>query len=525
MLSSSFHSFILSLLCFSLLSDAVSVRSATELIDLFKTASGSTLNVPITILANLDFSQSGLVLPLGAHSNGTCIPFSGVLHGNGHTIKGLVMENEQKPGYDCAGLFCSLKGASIDNLIFDSSCSFSGVYAGSLSAFVTGSATVANVTNKAAVSGYEGVGGFVGRIQNADKGSAVSFDGCTNHGKVSGNGYVGGFIGRITENTGIRLVISNSVNNGDVTAKQYGSGGLIGYVYENTNIAVTISKCINNGHIEGDSKVGGLVGHFSWDETETSTLTIAECTNNGPVTGDGLVGGFVGKIFNNIILDISRSANNGVVNGGSYGYVGGFIGYVDVATTVKISGSTNNAAIACNGSYVAGFIGYASAYAPAFNISMVIINSANKGSTSAKNGMACGLCCVSPKYNERVTNVVVNSINKGSVSASDDSFGITNIITRAINVVSMGDMSGSSNSNSFWDKSSEVELFYGLKDKCLNCGTDTTLFRYNRLTRVYEVIWNGKPVHNLLNVVSQREHYGMLWTRDLSLVETKAPSF
>ena len=516
-----FKTFLLSLLCFSLLSDAVNVRGASELINLFKAASGSTLDVPITILADLDFSQSGLTLPLGAFSNGTCVAYSGVLHGNGHTIKGLVMNNQQKSGYDCAGLFCSLKGASVDNLIFDSSCSFSGSSAGSLSAFIIGSASVTNVTNKADVSGYEGVGGFVGRIRYMDKGSTVSFNNCANQGTVSGTGYIGGFIGRIPENVDIRLVISNSVNDGDITAKKYGAGGFVGYIYENTNIAVSMSKCINNGHVKGDSGIGGLVGQFSWDDTRVSTLQIAECTSNGPVSGDGLVGGFVGKVYR-VILDVSRSTNNAVVNRGSYGYVGGFVGYVDVDTSVKISSSTNNAAITCEGSYVAGFIGYASAYYPTQNVSLVLLNCANKGSSLAKKGMACGLCCISPEYNEKLTNTIVNSINKGSVSASQDSFGITNLVTKATNVVSMGDVSDSSNSNSFWGTSSNVDLFYGLEDKCVNCGSDTTLFKYNSLKQVYEVVWNGKRVHDLLNIVSSREHYGMLWTSDLDLFETKA---
>ena len=520
----SFRVFFLSLFCFSLLSNAVSVRSAAELIDLFKTASGKTLNVPIDILADIDFSQSGLILPLGANSKGTCVAFSGVLHGKGHAIKGLVMDNRQSNEYDRAGLFCSLKGASVDNLIFDSSCSFNGQYAGALSPFVVGSASVINVTNKAAVSGYEGVGGFIGRIQDADKGSTFSFDGCTNLGTVKGDGYAGGFIGRISETTNVRIVISNSVNSGNIVAKLYGSGGFISYLYTNTNIAVTLSKCINNGRIEGDHEIGGLVGYFGSDLAMTSTMTLEDCTNNGPITGNGLVGGFVGKVFDGINLDISRGTNNGAVSGGKYGYIGGFIGYIDVLTTVKISSSTNNADITCEGSNVAGFVGYSSAYSY-FNISLVLLNCENKGSVSAMKSMACGLGCVSDVWYDSMENVVVNSINKGSVSAPEGSFGITNMITRAISVVSMGKMSGSSSIYSFWKKSSNVDSFYGLKETCVNCESATTLFKFNSLRHTYEVIWNGKRVHDLLNIVSQREHYGMLWTSDLDLFEAKAPSF
>ena len=382
-----------------------------------------------------------------------------------------------------AGLFCSLKDATVDNLVFDSSCSFDGTFAGSLSPIIAGSVSVVNVINQAAISGYEGVGGFVGRIMDMNNGGTVSFDGCTNKGGVTGNGYVGGFVGRVPENTGIHLVFSNSNNNGDITAKHYGSGGFVGHTYDSTSTVINMSKC----------------------------------TNNGIVTGDRILGGFVGKTLN-INVDISRSTNNGVVKNSAENYVGGFIGYVDSASGIKISNSTNSGDVLCEGSYAAGFVGYVSAYSYQ-NISLTILNSVNTATASAKKGMACGFICISPDYSSKVTSNVFNSINRGIVSASDYSYGITNIVTKATNVVSIGGMTFSSESNTFWGNSTKAEWFYGLKGKCLNCPADTTLIRFNSLTNAYEAVENGRRVDTLLNTVAKFEQYGMVWTRNLDLVD------
>ena len=140
------------------------MSTADQLIDLFKNAAGNTLDEDIELLDDLDFSHASLTLPLGASSNGSCVPFSGKLQGNSHSIHGVVMKNKDSQGFNHAGLFCSLKDAIVENLVIDSSCSFKGYNAGALCVSVNGSLVVRNVTNKAVVSGKEMVGGFVGYV-------------------------------------------------------------------------------------------------------------------------------------------------------------------------------------------------------------------------------------------------------------------------------------------------------------------------------------------------------------------------
>ena len=73
--------------------DTVQVSTADELIALFQNTLETTVSSDIELLNDLDFSTSNLPFPLGVNSNGTCVAYSGVFHGNYHSIKGLVMDN------------------------------------------------------------------------------------------------------------------------------------------------------------------------------------------------------------------------------------------------------------------------------------------------------------------------------------------------------------------------------------------------------------------------------------------------
>ena len=193
------------------------VATADDLISLFKHATGNTLQTDIEVTADLDFSSSNLTLPLGAFSNGTCVSFSDVIQGNGHSIKGLKINSKNNEGYKGAGLFCSLKNATVEDLIIDSSCSFTGFSAGALSVSLDDSLTVKNTTNNADVSGSQKVGGFIGYMEELKQQSEITFEECTNNGTATDSGfYVGGFIGYIYRNTNITMTLSNVFNKGVV---------------------------------------------------------------------------------------------------------------------------------------------------------------------------------------------------------------------------------------------------------------------------------------------------------------------
>lgn len=138
-----------------LTSATVSVRTADDLIQLFATTKDSVKD-DIELLSDLDFSKANLTLPLGSQPNNTCIPFSGALHGHGHAIKNLVMNNRYGNLFNgSAGLFCQVKDALVENLRIDGSCSFQGSPVGTLGVAALGTFTARNVKHSTSLWGLQ----------------------------------------------------------------------------------------------------------------------------------------------------------------------------------------------------------------------------------------------------------------------------------------------------------------------------------------------------------------------------------
>ena len=299
------------------------MNTADDLIDLFKNATGNTLKADIELLADLDFSSSNVTIPLGASSNDTCVAFSGMFQGNGHSIKGLVMNNRHKEGYKHAGLFCSLKDATVENLVIDQSCSFTGVQSASLGVSVTGSLIVKNVTNHASVSGEKIMAGLIGCVEFIQQGNAVlSFYNSANKGNVNGNGnYVGGIIGSIYRNKDITVTFENITNENKVTGFQF--GGLIGNILGNTNINILISNSTNNGSVVGQyGSTGGIIGCV-WNNANME-MNFIGCSVFGKISQGSNTGGFVGYIFNNAFLTVKAQSNFNFAQVTGEQYIGGF---------------------------------------------------------------------------------------------------------------------------------------------------------------------------------------------------------
>ena len=498
---------------------SVQVGTADDLINIFEAASGTTLKEDIDLLGDLDFSGKDLTLPFGATSSGGCVAYSGVFHGNGHSIKGLQMNATDKTKYRHAGLFCGLKDATVENLVIDSSCSFIGRYVGALGVSITGSLAVKNVTNKAFVNGSADVGGFIGGIEELEQETVVSFENCTNDGSVvASSKYLGGFVGFIGQCTSITMAFSNCTNNIFVSGDKSGAGGFLGSVWGNKNMTMTLSHCTNNGNTTvNEGGVGGFVSSIV--NNEIISVVFSDCINNGNVMSDhSYQGGFVAIISSNtnMTMIIPRCVNNGIITGGEF-FSGGFVGslFHNKNTTVTISNSINNGNVT-GSSNVGGLVGQVYSSSTSYSILLTVINSANKGTVSAKSIYGCGLFCVSPE-NYNMNTTVLNSINKGDVVAREKPCGITNNITMARNVVSMGKVTGLY-SYTFWEGFMDVDSFFGLSD-CANCTSDATLFDFNTNTGFFEVVESGEHVDDLLNDGAVNQHFGMLWTNELEFVD------
>lgn len=653
------------------------VRSAAELIDVFSKATGTTVDTEIELRENLDFSEGKLILPLGASANGTCMPYRGIFHGNGHSIQRLIINMTGNETYNGAGLFCKLENAKIENLALDTTCLFIGDSAGALTAEATGSLSVTNVVNRADVIGNTRVGGMIGYFEDINNGNVrLRMERCANEGSVIGsNQHIGGLVGSISRNNDIDVIIYNSINHGSVNGT-YNIGGFVGCVHGNNRISLSFIDNWNTGRVYGNHEIGGYLG---WVETNTNTnITISECTNNGITTGNTVnIGGFIGGIMNNTntsftlkhwtnnkvvngssdvggfigvvtentgsTIEIFNSTRNGktyglksniggfigVINrnnntsviihyginrgtangtmwsiGGLVGYiytntktnitvlditndgqvigknnigefagdisnnvnvditvsnmfsfgavfgvsqVGGFIGFIysntNLATTIAnsqnhgmifgeessggfvgeiegnismtLSNITNKGRV--TGNYTAaGFVGNMLCQTVSEVMSITVTSSANKADIFSNNGVACGLFCIRSTFINKISATVFNSINKGSLT-SPSAYGISHFVTKASNVVSMGEVKSTPDHFTFWKQSTDVNLVYGMKYTCFRCSGNEILFDYYRTSGLYKVSGNGKRVDELLNDEARKQSYTMLWTKDLDL--------
>ena len=144
--------------CVVLASAVRRIRSAQELTDLFKDVWDSPVRVDIDLMNDLDFSGIDFQKPLGYQYSGEVIPYSGVFQGNGHSIKGLIMNNTIM---DASALFYHVANATFKDLVIDSSCMFIGDAAGALSVVGEGSVTLINVRNEATITGMYSSSPFI----------------------------------------------------------------------------------------------------------------------------------------------------------------------------------------------------------------------------------------------------------------------------------------------------------------------------------------------------------------------------
>jgi hypothetical protein len=209
-------------------------------------------------------------IPIGSE----CMPFGGIIDGNGYTIRNLHID---LPNQDYVGLFGYNKGIIVDLSL-----------------------------EKAVIKGGENVGSLIGRNNGHIRNCAV------NAITLSGNKLVGGLIGFNGETEWWRgnsygIIDRSSV--ADVTFVQRGSyiGGFVG---ENMSVIMASRSSVD---VHGDSYIGGFVGRNSGD--------IDQCYATGKVNGDNYVGGFVGE-NSGVIRDCFSTGNTiGVTN------TAGFAGY------------------------------------------------------------------------------------------------------------------------------------------------------------------------------------------------------
>ena len=211
-----------------------------------------------------DIDLEGTELTIGIYKDNEKKYFYGTLDGNGHSIKGLKIENKDQ---DYVGLF----------------------------PYLAKYATVKNLTLEEPVIETKGsnVGALVGYGNNANIENCHVIDA-----EISGITNVGGLIGELNGGN-----ITNCSATGIITATNDQVGGIIGST--GYNITAVITACRFNGTLKADyesGRAGGIVGVIG-----NSTATITACYASGSFssgTTSSIVpscslGGIVGIGMNN----------------------------------------------------------------------------------------------------------------------------------------------------------------------------------------------------------------------------------
>ena len=253
------------------------IYSASELIAFSSQVNGGLDYSGTTVYldSDIEFTEelSQQFKPIGDGTN----YFLGTFNGHGHVIRNLtVKENLEK-----VGLFGYSNGATIKNVVMDSSCSVSSTFTEKESAFVGG------------VIGQCTAGSAQCIIENNVNMAGVSFNGDVG----SNHALIGGIVG-IIKPSSLTATVVNCVNYGAITStgnagNSQNIGGIIGECYGNY-----VYNCLNYGTISVAKsstyiQVGGIIGK-SWSNT------IENCVNAGriiPFDSRESTGNIVGYII------------------------------------------------------------------------------------------------------------------------------------------------------------------------------------------------------------------------------------
>jgi len=205
------------------------------------------------------------------------IPFTGVLDGDGHTISHLTITGE-----DYLGLFGRLgPGANVSNLGLEAAdVHGSGDYVGGLAGY--NDASITNCYSTGTVTGGRNVGGIVG-------GNWGVITDCNSSATVLARQSAGGLVGSNHAALGPPIgyppppflwLGSVSTYHDVIDLEGWDNGG-------------SITNCYAAGRVEGDRRVGGLLG----SNGKYVGATVANCYSTGFVWGHSDVGGLVGKVI------------------------------------------------------------------------------------------------------------------------------------------------------------------------------------------------------------------------------------
>jgi hypothetical protein len=289
---------------------------------------------------NLNGNNEGFDLngwmPIGSEAT----PFTGILNGNGYTIRNLWINRPLAGG---VGFFGYIINAQIKNIGIELDNARGGVRSGTLAGGLVGQAANITMLTNIHVRGNVGesthtVGGIAGRVTINSTLTDSSYIG-----NVNGTDWVGGIAGGVGSNSIIANVyvagnisgdrflggiaghnggsiITNSYVIGNISGTGEELGGIVARLSDN-NAIVTKNYVVAN--IKGGNNIGGIVGYAYAPSTITDNAVMSPSivgnTNTNRIVGT-IVVGTANIIRNNFALntikgsftDSANSANHGI---------------------------------------------------------------------------------------------------------------------------------------------------------------------------------------------------------------------
>ena len=248
-------------------------------------------------------------------------PFTGVIDGQGYTIKNLTLvEEEAKEGKAHVGFISYAKDATIKNVVFENvyinipclDIDHAQGHIGAVVGTLEGTSTIEDVTVMGDIkveasqdaNGASRVAAVVGGNSYANV-TIKNVHVIANEGSyVKANNNTGAIAGQLQGKT----VYENCSSNIDVTVNKFYAGGIVGLAGTNDvftnchttgNIAVVAGR---EGRHNDEYRVGGIAG--GWSDGKKNVLTLVNCSFTGNISGknsDGTVAdpldymGYVGR--------------------------------------------------------------------------------------------------------------------------------------------------------------------------------------------------------------------------------------
>ena len=259
----------------------ITIETAEELAGLAREVNSGETFEGITIKLECDLDMSNRPwTPIGVGNRSDLTNakfFSGTFDGNGKEIKGL-----SNNGYIPEIQYQKVESDFAPQVVKTYQYGFFGLTQNATIKDLTLSVNFVCENENGDLKG-DSVGGLVGF---ANKGLTV--ENCVVDGLVTGYDAIGGIVGRAYNNSEEeKLTITNSTNNARVEALFKGAG-ILGYL-NSSELNATINNCENNGDVDvrglkiGNmytSRVAGIV-IYGWSANSENTLVITNNTNNG----------------------------------------------------------------------------------------------------------------------------------------------------------------------------------------------------------------------------------------------------